>query len=123
MEAKLEVWERRVLRKILGGVEDGEWRRRTNKEVQEVYGDLSITAFIRAQRVRWLGHISRMPDNRHAKRMLEEGTGGKKKKGRPKKRWLDAVVADVKSAGVEDWKSSARDRDRWRRVVSKVKEM
>jgi hypothetical protein len=39
--------------------------------------------YIKAQR---LGHVSRMPKQRHAKRALLEGEGEKKKRGRPKKK-------------------------------------
>ena len=47
---KLERWERKILRKIYGGVKvsDGQWRSRTNKEVTEQYGYPNITQIVRA---------------------------------------------------------------------------
>jgi hypothetical protein len=50
----------------------------------ELYKNSSIIQHIKAQRIRWLGHVGKMPDQRHAKKMLLEGEGGKKKRVRPK---------------------------------------
>lgn len=123
-ERKLEIWERKVLRGILGGkkMEDGTWRRQTNKEVYEAYGDPDIIQHIKAQRVRWLGHVSRMPASRHTSRALFEGGGGKKSRGRPRKKWVEAVKRDLDSIGVKDWRRAAEDRPGWRAIVKKMEE-
>ena len=43
-EQRLEIEERKILRKIYGGIKEQEpWRRRTNKEVEEVHGEPKIT--------------------------------------------------------------------------------
>ena len=111
-EMKLETWERKILRKIFGGVKstEGEWRRRTNQEVMNLYRRPRITQKIRAQRIRWLGHITRMPGQRIAKRVLEEGRGEKRRRGRPRKKWLEEVQKDLKANGVKNWKSVVTDR-------------
>ena len=55
------VFERRVLRTIFGGVfEHGTWRRRVN---HELHGEPSIQTVAKAGRIRWLGHVMRMPDS------------------------------------------------------------
>jgi hypothetical protein len=46
--------------------------------------------------MRWLAHIGRMLEHRYAKRALLEGEGGNRKRGRPKKKWLEAMTADVR---------------------------
>lgn len=43
-----------------------------------------------------------MPKYRYATKVLEEGSGGKKNNGRPKKKWLDAVVSDARIVRVEE---------------------
>jgi hypothetical protein len=53
--------------------EDGGWRRKTNGEMTELYKNSSIIQHIKAQRIRWLGHVGKMPDQRHAKKTLLEG--------------------------------------------------
>lgn len=44
-----------------------------------------------------MGRIITMLDHRYtrSRRALEEGEEGKKKRGRPKKKWLEAVMADL----------------------------
>ena len=64
----LGVFERRVLRTIFGGVqENGVWRRRMNHELAALYGEPSIQKVAKAGRIRWAGHVARMPDNNPAK--------------------------------------------------------
>lgn len=46
----LERWERKIQRAIYGGVKiDGQWRRRNNKELEELYNEPKITTAIKAQ--------------------------------------------------------------------------
>jgi hypothetical protein len=42
-------------------------------------------------------------------------------KGRPKLRWLDSVLKDVKLLKVETWWKKARDRNIWRRSIKEAK--
>jgi hypothetical protein len=91
-EIKLETWKRKMLRKRFKGTrtEDGGWRRKTNREIKE---------------------HGRMSEQRHAKRALLEEEGGKKKRGRPKKKWLEAVTTHLRILGVADWKRVSQDRE------------
>nr|CAH7760928.1 unnamed protein product [Callosobruchus chinensis] len=123
--AKLEIWERKILRRILGGVrqEDGQWRRRTNMEVMDIYQRPSITQVVRAQRVRWLGHVYRMAPERITRKALLEGYGGKRNRGRPRRKWLQAVKEDLEKLGVHNWESQARDRKKWQMIAKKIEAM
>jgi hypothetical protein len=59
------------VRKIYGPInEGGQWRIRTNAELQELYGEQDLVAVIKKGRLRWLGHMERMDDNRVPKRVL-----------------------------------------------------
>jgi hypothetical protein len=73
-EIKLEAWERKMLRKIFKGTrtEDGGWRRKTNREIKELYRHSGIVQHIKAQRIRWLGHVGGIAEQRYAKRALLE---------------------------------------------------
>ncbi|KAJ8913339.1 hypothetical protein NQ315_013310 [Exocentrus adspersus] len=49
-QIRLEVWERKILKKIFGGKRTEEGRiRRTNEEINNLYGEASIVSVIRAQ--------------------------------------------------------------------------
>jgi len=55
-EQHLRIFERRILRKILGPVqnEDGSWRIRMNYELNELIGNADIVRFIKSRRIAWL---------------------------------------------------------------------
>jgi hypothetical protein len=50
---------------------------------------------------------------------------GKRPLGRPRRRWEDNIKMDVEEAGGGrgDWMELVQDRDRWRALVSKVKNL
>jgi hypothetical protein len=51
------------------------------------------------------------------KRMLKGRSYSKRRKGRPKMRWLDDVEGDVNKMEVKGWIERMRDREQWRLVV------
>jgi hypothetical protein len=62
-ENALNIWERKILRKIYEPVQDaGIWRIRTNKELYMYKLPNLVTEIKRAQ-LRWLGHVERLPDS------------------------------------------------------------
>ncbi|XP_018575831.1 uncharacterized protein LOC108914495 [Anoplophora glabripennis] len=71
LENKLEIWERKMLRRIFGGIKLQNEFRRTNKEIMELYGKPDIVQVVKAQRARWLGHIARMSNERWVKNTYE----------------------------------------------------
>jgi hypothetical protein len=101
----LEIFERKVLRKIYGGKKIGQiWERRTNKEILELYGEPSISSVARVQRMRWLGHVARLNDDVPTKQALMKGITGRRKRGRPRSQWIQMVEGDLKEVGMVDWK-------------------
>jgi hypothetical protein len=73
-EEKIEIFERKVLRKIYGPTCDtGRWRIRYNNELYQLFGEPDIIREIKARRVKFLGHLSRTNEY-HPCRMLTFGT-------------------------------------------------
>ena len=66
----------------------------------------------REARLRWYGHVLRKDDGYIGRRMLRTEMPGKRKRGRPKTRFTDAVGEDV--AVVEVTEEDAEDRTKWR---------
>lgn len=92
MESKLEIWERKILRRIYGGIKEGDiWRRRTKKEIMEIYGQTNIKTVAKIQRLRWLGYITRLPEGRVTKLVLNSEADTKRRRRRLRKKWMDVV--------------------------------
>ncbi|KAI8437978.1 hypothetical protein MSG28_010638 [Choristoneura fumiferana] len=113
----------KVLRKILGPVkrDDGTWRIRKNREIQELVAEPNIIGVTKSHRLRWFGHLLRMGEDRAAKRAYVGRPAGRRPVGRPRCRWEDSVQADLRRLQVEDWQEAAHDRDRWHALVSEAK--
>lgn len=117
----IEIWERKILRRIYGGkrTEEG-WERRTNQEVLQLYNEPTITKVAKAQRLRWLGHIERMTQDRITKKILRGGLTETRRRGRPRRRWLDAVKEDLRELGIFNWKEKIKKKQEWKAVVQKA---
>ena len=123
-ERKLRVYENMVLR-IFGLRRDevtGKWRRLHNDELNDLYSSLNFVRVIKSRRMRWVGHVARMGEERGAYKVLVGKPEGKRPLGRPRRRWVNNIRMDLQEVGCGymDWIGLAQDRDRWRRLVSAV---
>jgi hypothetical protein len=77
-EKALLVFEREIFRRIYGPrYENGEWKSRTNRKLEEMSKGESIVKWIKGQRLSWLGHLERMEEDRMPKKIFTrelEGT-------------------------------------------------
>ena len=91
---QLNIFERKVYRRILGPVyynEKENWRILTNKEIYASVKKPTIIETIRLNRLHWFGHVQRMEENRIPERVLYMNLGTTRLRGRPRNRWQDAV--------------------------------
>jgi hypothetical protein len=71
-ENALRCFERNILRRIFGPVQDlSRCRIRYNQELDRLIEGQDLVRFIKAQRLRWLGHVERMPETQMPKRILK----------------------------------------------------
>ena len=69
--------KRKILRRIYGPkYENGEWKSRTNQELEEITKGENIVRWIRGQRIGWLGHLERMEEERMPKRIFNQELEG-----------------------------------------------
>ncbi|GFV86552.1 endonuclease-reverse transcriptase [Trichonephila clavipes] len=119
----LETFERKALRTIFGPVKDqGCWRTRYNFELYRLYKEPQVTQVIRSNRLRWLGHIWRSPENNQTRAYTFKNPMGSRTRGRPPTRWIDEVENDLKTLNIKNWQRVAVYRWNWRkRAVEAVK--
>ena len=93
---KLKIFERKIIRKIHGAVnEEGIWRIRNNTEIEQILENENIVKFIKSDRIRWLAHVERIP-----KRIMLARMEGNRRQGRPRNRWIDEVKKDLQQMGI-----------------------
>jgi hypothetical protein len=85
----------------------------TIREVMEVRKN--ILEVIKEKRLRWFGHVKRMPGNRLPLKVLEWEPEGTRRRERPKERWIDGVRRSMTNHGLTE--EDTRDRGRWRSLV------
>ena len=99
------------------GVESWEaWIQRVTNEATSIMAELGIRDWTQQQRVRkwrWAGHVARRTDKRWSVRVLEWEPEGYRKKGRPKTRWEDNIIAHCEEIGKTDWRAFAQNREAW----------
>jgi hypothetical protein len=127
-ERRLRVFEKRVLRRIFGPKRDevtGKWRKVHNEELNGLYSLPNIVRVTKSRRMKWAGHVARMGEGRGVYSVLVGKPEGKRPLGRPRHRWEDKVRTDLQEVGCGcvDWIGLAQDRDRWRALVSAVRNL
>jgi hypothetical protein len=86
-----------MARKIFGSVNiDNIWRIRNNIEIDKLIESAEIVRFNKAQRIKCLGHINRMDQARPTRKLLEWKPIGTRPLGRPRQRWQEDVMEDLK---------------------------
>ena len=81
---------------------------------------MSISSILCKRRLRWLGHVHRMDDQRLPKQILYgELTSGSRRRGRPKLRYKDTCKRDLKKCDINHstWNQLADNRSMWKTVV------
>ena len=120
-ENNLRIFERQTLRKIFDHVNiDNIWRIRNNMQIDKLIEGADIVRFIKAQTIKCLGHIQRMDQARPTRRQLDWKPMGTRPVGRPRQRWQEDVMEDLKKLKVKNWKETAKDRRTWRALVEKA---
>jgi len=90
-------------------------------EIDKLIEGADIVKFIKAQRIKWLGHIQRMDQARPTEKLLDWKPVGTRAVGRPRQRWQEDVMEDLKKLKVKKWKETAEDRRAWRDLAEKAK--
>ena len=86
----------------------------TNFDLRKLTGQQTIQSMMMTNRLRWLGHVMRMSDERMPKRMMFGKLQTARPAGGTKQRWKDCVQQDLRLMGLEnEWSAVAQHRDKW----------
>jgi hypothetical protein len=97
----LLIFERKIFRIYGPKYEDGEWKSRTNRELEELSKGENIVKWIKGQRISWLGHLERMEEDRMHKKDLHSRTGRDETKRKTQERMERRSRKRSPSAGSE----------------------
>jgi len=95
------------------------WRlKTTNEDVLNQCNMMSMDDILKQKRLRWLGHVCRMSDQRVPKQLLFSKHGEKRKNGnRP--RWTTRVMKDLSKMDCKDTVlEDVTDRGKWKKKVA-----
>ena len=100
------------------------FHRISNEEVLERARINPVARFISANRLRWFGHVLRMPDTRLPRYLLDwTPAHGKRSRGRPRKTWLKCVLEDAAlftgdpDIVLDEVRELAGNRKHWREMI------
>jgi hypothetical protein len=91
-------------------------------ELHSLYSSLNIVRVIKSRRMRWVGYVACMGEERDVYRVLVGRPKGKRPLGRPRHRWEDNIEVDFREIGINgaNWIQLAQDRVQWRAFVNMV---
>ena len=115
---RLNAFHQRCLRRILGITYKD---RVKNEVILDRTNQRQLTDIIQERRLRWLGHVFRMDDNRFPKQTLKWAPVGKRGRGRPKLTWRNTIEKDLRERNItwDEASTLAEDRTEWRRRTAR----
>ena len=100
--------------------ERGEWRARCNKNMYLLYRSPDIITSNKISRLRWAGYLKRMSKEHILRRIMDCKPEERRRTGRPKLRWVNGVLEDIKKLGAKNWWRVSRNGEAWRSVLRKA---
>ena len=109
---EMEVAEMKMLRFAMGVTRKDKIR---NEYIRSTIKVERLGMKMREGRLRWYGHVMRRDQDYVGRKMMEMKLPGKRRRGRPKRKFLDIVKEDIGEVGAK--KADVEDRKMWRMMI------
>ena len=109
---QMEVAEMKMLRFAMGVTRKDKIR---NEHIRSTVKVEQLGMKMRESRLWWYGHVLRRDQEYVGRKMMEMELPGKRRRGRPKRRFLDAIKEDMQEVGVKE--TDVEDRKMWRMMI------
>ena len=107
-----EVAEMKMLRFAMGVTRKDKIR---NEHIRSIVKVERLGMKMREGRLRWYGHVMRRDQEYVGRKIIEMELPGKRKRGRPKRRFLNVVKEDMGEVGAKE--TDIEDRKIWRMMI------